>query len=144
MRNATAPAIPSAPRRPVLVPVRADRDKPLATVHPLRPRPGTPVAVTAPKRPTRGTYLRRRIVALLVLVAVIIAVTALVTRADAGLDDPVAGQVALAPGDTLWEVAVATAPDGVDPREQLDAIVELNGFTTSRQPAWTVVLIPAR
>jgi hypothetical protein len=34
--------------------------------------------------------------------------------------------VVLAPGDTLWVLAERYAPDGVDPRAYVDAVVELN------------------
>jgi hypothetical protein len=64
--------------------------------------------------------------------------------AEAELQDKVAGHVVVQPGQSLWEVAVATAPEGMDARRQLDDLVKLNGFTSSQVDAWTVVLLPAR
>lgn len=64
--------------------------------------------------------------------------------ASADLEDRVAGHVVIEPGETLWDVAMATAPDGVDPRDQLAEIQELNGIRAADVDAWTVVLLPAR
>jgi hypothetical protein len=68
--------------------------------------------------------------------------------ARAALDGPaetvVAGHVVLQPGETLWDIAVRSAPAGVDPRRQLDTLRRLNGFGPGAAlDAWTVVLIPA-
>ncbi len=85
--------------------------------------------------------------------AVVLAIVLLVTGAilvlgggDAGaqLADPVAGHVVVSPGETLWDVAVVTAPEGVDAREQVRAIQELNGLDGAQVPAWSVLLLPAR
>ena len=86
----------------------------------------TDVAFAPAGAPTPGTYRRRRVLVL------------------AGLEDPVAGHVVAAPGDTLWDIAVATAPDGVDARRQLASLRELNGLEGAHLDAWAVVLIPAR
>lgn len=114
--------------------------------------------LTAPPRPeigagrptahatSRSTYDRRRVGVLAGLVVAVFALTVVLGRAGAGADlaDPVAGHVVVAPGETLWDVAVDTAPDGVDPRRQLAALRELNGFDGGHLDAWTVVLLPAR
>jgi hypothetical protein len=91
-------------------------------------------------------YWRRRAVVVVALLAVAFLLTGLIGRvgAEADLEDKVAGHVVVEPGETLWEVAVQTAPSGVDTREHLDALRELNGFDGSHLEAWTVVLIPAR
>jgi Tfp pilus assembly protein FimV len=104
------------------------------------------VARSAPPAPTRATYWRRRAVAVAVLLVVAFVLTALIGRvgAEAELEDKIAGHVVVQPGETLWDVAVATAPDGVDPREQLRAVAELNGLDSSSLDAWSVVLVPAR
>jgi hypothetical protein len=88
----------------------------------------------------------RRRAALLFLVLVVALATLVLAGSDAGaeLADPVAGHVVVAPGETLWDVAVATAPPGVDAREQVRAIQELNGLDGAGLAAWTVVLLPAR
>lgn len=75
-------------------------------------------------------------------VAVLLALTAGGELADADPVAPVAGQTVLAPGETLWDVAVAHRPDGVEVRSYLEAIRELNGFDSAAVPAWTVVLLP--
>lgn len=104
-------------------------------------------ATTAARHPvTPATYRRRRVAVLLVLVGVLVALGAVIggVGAQAELEDPVAGHVVVTPGDTLWEIAVDTAEDGVDPRAQLTAIQELNGLTGAEVEAWTVLLLPAR
>jgi hypothetical protein len=94
-------------------------------------------------RPERA----RRPLALLAAVALLVTLAVLVLAGgDAGaeLADPVAGHVVVAPGETLWDVAVDSAPVGVDAREQLRAIQELNGLEGAQVQAWSVVLLPAR
>ncbi len=109
-------------------------------------RCGKPARQRTIGRISRVTVLGRRLLALAVLVLLLTLLTVAVGRvgADAELADRVAGHTALAPGDTLWDVAVSSAPDGVDPREQLAAIRALNGFEGTSVDAWTVVLLPAR
>jgi hypothetical protein len=89
---------------------------------------------------------RRRLVAVAALVVLAFLLTVAIGRVGAGaeLADPVAGHVVVAPGETLWDVAAATAPPGVDVRQQLAELEALNGFSSSDVGAWTVVLIPAR
>ncbi len=93
-----------------------------------------------------STLRRRRLVALVALVALSILLTVVIGRvgAQAELIEPVAGHAVVTPGDTLWDVAVDTAPNGVDPRQQLAAIRGLNGLDGSTVAPWTVVLLPAR
>ncbi|TVP72542.1 MAG: hypothetical protein EA340_03335 [Nitriliruptor sp.] len=107
---------------------------------------GTLARQPATGRSARATVLRRRLVALAGLVLLLTLLTVAVGRvgAEAELADRVAGHTVLAPGDTLWDVAVSSAPEGVDPREQLSAIRVLNGFEGAAVDAWTVVLLPAR
>ncbi len=110
------------------------------------PLHGAPEVPRAPRGTSRSAVLRRRIVALVALVLLVTLATVAVGRvgAEAELADRVAGHEVLAPGDTLWDVAVRSAPDGVDPRDQLIAIRELNGIGGASVEAWTVVLLPAR
>lgn len=113
---------------------------------------GAPAVVTTDRRiaalrpASRASAWRRRAGAVAALVLLVFLLTVAIGRVTAGaeLADPVAGTVTVAPGQTLWDVAAATAPAGVDAREQLAAIVELNGFDGSSVDAWTVVLLPAR
>lgn len=76
--------------------------------------------------------------------ALLLALTAGGQFADADPAERIAGQTVLAPGETLWDVAVAHSPDGVDVRSYLATVRELNGFTSASVPAWTVVLLPQR
>jgi hypothetical protein len=107
-----------------------------------------PAATSSPAaaRPTSAAvYARRRLVAVGIMVVLITVLAVVVGRAgaQAQLEDPVAGHVVVQPGETLWDVAVATAPDGMDPRAQLEALRDLNGLDGAID-AWTVVLLPAR
>jgi hypothetical protein len=112
--------------------------------------PALPSAVPTPRgaapTPSRATFWRRRAAAVAVLLVAAFVLTALIGRvgAEAELEEKVAGHVVVQPGESLWDVAVATAPDGVDPREQLRAVADLNGLESSSLDAWSVVLIPAR
>lgn len=101
----------------------------------------------ARRRPvSRAVHLRRRSGLILAVLGLAMTLVLLVgaVGATADLQRPaVSGQVVLEPGATLWEVAATHAPDGVDPRTYLGAIVDVNGFTSGDVPAWTVVLLPA-
>lgn len=55
--------------------------------------------------------------------------------------DPALGQHIVAPGDTLWQLAVAAVP-GADPRETVDRIMRLNGLTAAEVEVGRVLLIP--
>lgn len=94
----------------------------------------------------RATVVRRRSMALAVFLVAAFLLTVAIGRvgAEAELADPVAGHAVIEPGQTLWGIAVDTAPEDVDPRQQLRAIQDLNGLTTADVAAWTVVLLPAR
>ena len=105
---------------------------------------GPDVSHLAP--PTRAAAWRRRAAAAAVPVALALALTGLIGggTADAELADPVAGTATVAPGETLWDLAAATAPEGTDTRDQLGRIVELNGLDGAQIEPWTVILLPAR
>lgn len=105
----------------------------------------------APPHPMTATRAgsvqwRRRLGLLGALVVMAFLLTVAIGRvgAQAELDNAVSGHVVVEPGQTLWDIAVATAPPGVDVREQLADITALNGFDGATLPAWTVVLLPAR
>jgi 4-amino-4-deoxy-L-arabinose transferase-like glycosyltransferase len=112
-------------------------------VQPTRAHPPHPAG---PSRPSPATFWRRRLIALAMLVALAFLLTVAIGRvgAEAELSDRVAGHVVLQPGQTLWDVAVATAPEGMDVRRQLVDIQELNELKAHEVEAWTVVLLPAR
>lgn len=95
--------------------------------------------VSPAQRPSRPVA---RTVALLAASALLVAAT--LGTVMTGAEEPVAaGHVVLQPGETLWDIAVRSAPAGVDPRHQLDIVRRLNGFGPGTLDAWTVVLIPA-
>lgn len=110
------------------------------------PAPTTTTTVRASRRPSAAVLWRRRAVAILGLIAIAFLLTVAIGRvgAEAELADKVAGHVVVQPGESLWEVAVATAREGIDARRQLDDLVKLNGLSSSQVDAWTVVLLPAR
>lgn len=92
----------------------------------------------------RAVFRHRRWGVLLgvLVVALLFALTAGGGLAGADLQDPVAGQAVVEPGETLWDVAVANAPRDVDARAYLERIRELNALPSAEVPAWTVVLLP--
>lgn len=99
------------------------------------------------ERLARGVHLRRRALVILLVVLTLLSIGALVrgdgAAAEAGLASEIAGQTVLRPGDTLWDIAVDTAPDGVTIGQQLRALRDLNGLRSDQLPAWTIVLLPA-
>lgn len=97
-------------------------------------------------RATRALHLRRRLGLVLAVLGAAIALVLLIGAggATADLERPaITGQTVVEPGESLWDVAVANAPAGVDARVYLQAIRDVNGFATADVPAWTVVLLPA-
>jgi len=101
--------------------------------------PALRLVAAAPRR--RNRRLALLAVGLLAALVVLAAAGAAGARSDA---PEIAGQVVLQPGETLWDVAVRSAAPGVDPRRQMDALRQLNGFAPGPLDPWTVVLIPAR
>jgi hypothetical protein len=76
----------------------------------------------------RRTYLRRRLVAGLAVLAVAVCLVAATSSVLSGAGVAASTDTAVhtvRPGDTLWEVAVTAAPQA-DPRDVIDRIVELN------------------
>jgi hypothetical protein len=106
-----------------------------------RHRPATPVAASPAARPVadRAVYARRRLLVLATLAALLVLAGAILARLDgepltreapAGVElpaDDIARRVhVVQPGETLWDIAVALAPDA-DPRATVDLLVDLNG-----------------
>jgi hypothetical protein len=135
----------SAPQGPglaavVALPVRSAA----APAAPEQVEPARPVLrVVAPLE--RRRTVGRRLVGLALLAALLLGgvVGGAHLAFGAPAEPAVAGHVVLQPGETLWDVAVRSAPVGVDPRRQLDTLRRLNGFGPGALDAWTVVLIPA-
>jgi len=98
------------------------------------------------RRPSPATFWRRRVAAAAGLVVAVLVLLGGFGQFDvaAGLADRVDGHVIVEPGQTLWDVAAQTAPDGVDVRAHLAAIEDLNGIRADDLRAWNVVLLPAR
>ena len=102
------------------------------------------VDLDARRAPSPRIRRNRRVAVLFVLgLAVLLALGAGSLVADADGPTPVGQTVTVQPGETLWDVAVAHAPDGTDPRVTLDRIRDLNGLTGAPVPAWTPVVLPA-
>ena len=105
---------------------------------PARPRLRVLEGGRAPSRVAqRAVYRRRRAVVALLLVALVAALTLLAGPAlarlaggdpspAAGVSAPATAQVVVQPGDTLWSIAAAVAPDA-DVRITVDRLIALNG-----------------
>jgi hypothetical protein len=52
-------------------------------------------------------------------------------------------RVTVAPGESLWQVAVAVAPHD-DPRDVVDALIDMNGLDTTVLTPGETLVIPAR
>ncbi len=116
----------------------------LAPQAPVEQRRAALRLVEAPARPVRRVSVRRvTVVAVAATLLLLLAVGTTAAVIDGPAQPVAAGHVVLQPGETLWDVAVRSAPAGVDPRRQLDTIRRLNGFGPGGLDAWTVVLIPA-
>lgn len=91
------------------------------------------------------TRWTRRLVALGVVVALVTAlgVAAGTVVADAQRPAGSAGHHVVEPGQTLLEVAGATAPEGIGTRRQLQALREVNGLGADPVAAWQVLVLPA-
>lgn len=93
----------------------------------------------------RGRLLRGAGLLLLILAVLASAVLATGDLATAGVlgggGDAPTRMVTVRPGETLWLIAQRTAP-GVDPRETVAEIMDLNALPTSTVPAGSVLLLP--
>ncbi len=106
----------------------------------------TPQTPPTPPVPTQMTYWKRRagVAVTVVGTALLLVLGSGYGGAEADLARPdVSGHATVEPGETLWDVAVTNAPDGVDPRSYLARIRDVNGLDGATVPAWTVVLLPA-
>ena len=103
--------------------------------------PATPRA-SAPLRLTRRGRLILTVVALLALLTVGALLTGGLATAGTELGAAAtAERVTGRPGETLWAIAEREAP-GVDPRDTVAAILELNRLDSSAGQAGSVLLLP--
>jgi hypothetical protein len=115
---------------------------------PARPARGTAAAAPAGEPPLRLTRRGRAVARVLGAAALLLVVAGgvLVDRpalAGGGREaGPVAQHVVL-PGETLWEIAGEVAP-GVDRRETVAQIVELNDLPSAEVRAGQRLAVPAR
>jgi len=101
---------------------------------------------SAPISLTRRGRLLLTALALVVLVvsAVLASGGAPATAGTDGLDGPapaVAERVTVRPGETLWAIAQRETP-GVDPRETIARILDLNALESSAVQAGSVLVLP--
>ena len=108
-------------------------DRPVISGQVLRPaQPGIKLTV-------RG----RRLVALLALLPIVAAFLLIGTHsAQAETAMPATAIIKIEAGQTLWDVAVAIAPNE-DPRATIWAIKALNGLATSEVQAGQALVVPA-
>ena len=100
-------------------------------------------------QPTGPVRLTRRGRLLLTLVLLVAAVAAAVLLTGGGTAaagaDPARGAAAtvvtVRPGETLWAIAERVAP-GRDPRDTVQAILDLNGLQTSQVRVGTALRLP--
>ena len=104
-------------------------------------RPARPVQPAQPG--LRLTVRGRRVVALLALLPIVVAFFLLSTRAvQADQSGPTTAIVKVEAGQSLWDVAVAIAPNE-DPRSTIWTIKALNGLETSEVQAGQALIVPA-
>ena len=102
-------------------------------------RSATP-AKTGQKLTVRG----RRVVALLALLPIVIAFVLIGTRAaQADQTGPSTAVVKVETGQSLWDVAVAIAPNE-DPRSTIWTIKALNGLDSSEVQAGQALIVPVK
>jgi Tfp pilus assembly protein FimV len=103
----------------------------------LAPGPGAVVyrfpADVVRRRARRKMMLRRRVTLSAAVFLVVAATLAGGGVAGTAPTSRAPRSVAVRPGDTLWAIAGEFAPEGTDPREYVDALIELNGLSGGLQ-----------
>ena len=84
-----------------------------------------------------GRWARLSITVTFVATAVLMVVVL-----TAGSASPALVDITVAPGDTLWSIATASAPDR-DPRAVIDEIKQLNDVSGDVLPVGVVLRVPA-
>jgi Tfp pilus assembly protein FimV len=90
-------------------------------------------APAARRRARRRAVLRRRAALASATFLVVAATLAGGGVAGTAPADRAPRALAVRPGDTLWGIAGEYAPDGLDLREYVDALIELNGLEGALQ-----------
>lgn len=88
---------------------------------------------------------RRRLGALLVLVAVVVLAVEAFSGPVAPAPEVVPASTAtvvVEPGQTLWQVAAEHAPDGVATADYVRQLAEVNGIANGELESWQVVRLP--
>ena len=103
-----------------------------------------PAKSTTPANPgLKLTARGRRVVALLALLPIFVAFLLIGTRAaQADATGPTTAVIKVEAGQSLWDVAVAIAPNE-DPRSTIWTIKALNGLETSEVQAGQALIVPA-
>jgi hypothetical protein len=99
---------------------------------------------TQKSNPVHLTARGRRVVALLALLPILVAFFLMSTRAvQADQSGPSTAVIKVEAGQSLWDVAVAIAPNE-DPRATIWTIKALNGLETSEVQAGQALIVPAK
>ena len=124
-----------------VAPARARRPRPDAVVsEPVRV---SSAGSAASLRLTRRGRVLVTLVLLMVAAAAVLLLRAPATASTGSTSHtPVARSVTVAPGQTLWEIAREARP-GVDPRDTVDRIMEMNGLSTASVQAGRQLFVPA-
>ncbi len=120
----------------------------MTTIDILGASPRGPVVAAVPTTRLRLTVRGRRVLAFLASVPVVVALGIGIVSGGGALasNEGASGvtftHVTVQPGDTLWSIARAVAPD-VDPRDAVDAIVRLNALPSGSLDVGESIAIPA-
>ena len=135
---------------PGLAAPRARSPRPVRPVRSLRTAPTAPVVEQRPGPQAGRVRLTRRgrllvsalVVGLLVAGAVLLSGGGLASAGIGSSSDAPAHRVTVRSGETLWAIAQREVP-GVDPRETIARILDLNALRSSAVRPGSVLLIPA-
>jgi len=119
-------------------------------VPPVVAQPAPPVPVVSRPAQAEAAGLRltvrgRRVLTTLILLAatgVSVALGSLVGAAANPSSSSATTTVTVAPGQTLWSLASATAAPGEDPRDVLEQIADLNGLASPDLAVGQELLVP--
>ena len=122
------------------LPVQRAAVRSISSAKSARPANSASPANSGPKLTVRG----RRVVALLALLPILVAFLLIGTRAaQADAAGPTTAVIKVEAGQSLWDVAVAIAPNE-DPRSTIWTIKALNGLATSEVQAGQGLIVPVK